>query len=408
MGWPIKISVYAAGAAINGFGELESHIDKQLNDLQLQASNRFVAATSELGGMSGATFRRIIDPKSRWPTEVLPDTNAGDPNVILDYVEWSHGVMPSQRLVMVLSGHGLSWQDEVAAQVLTGRTRSSLFGIPDFSALSIHPRNAFGRKYSQLPPSRALLLDGTDRDYLSNAELGACFSRIADHIGHPVDCLLLDACLMSSWEVLQELHGSVVAVVASIDEISAAGINYGSAVSAITRLMGKVTGQEFASLVAGSFIPSTSFDSCVAIDLQSKAWSSGIVKFRRICTLLNDWILESEHNRSLIKEALRNASNSIVKSRSGALADIHELFEQLIRVEALPSAAHSLLSELENELNEVILSKVVGDDYNGSFGLSIFSPSSEYVYSVNRHDYSRLQFPVYTGWGQVLYSVFER
>jgi hypothetical protein len=39
-------------------------------------------------------------------------------------------------------------------------------------------------------------------------------------------------------------------------------------------------------------------------------------------------------------------------------------------------------------------------------GLSVFAPNSETVYATNRPEYLRLQFPVVTGWGSVLDSVF--
>ena len=126
--------------------------------------------------------------------------------------------------------------------------------------------------------TRAVLIDGQYRDYLSNAELGAACARISSTLGGPIDILVFDACLMSAWELLHELRGSVSTVVASIDELSAAGIDMAGPVQQLTAALGASDVATVAASIARGFSPQAAFDSCVAIDLTRPHFEAAAVR----------------------------------------------------------------------------------------------------------------------------------
>ena len=407
MTWPLSIAVFGAGAAINGAGALEPQITAQLAALQRQATNRSVAALAELGTQQATTVRYVLDPAGRFPPEVRGDTNAGDPAQVVAFTGWAGALCPSERLVLVLSGHGMAWQDSVAAQVLGQLpTRGLQLLMLKPRAAVVHPRNLFGTRRTAMDEVRAVLIDGTDRDFLSNTELGIACDRIARDRGRPIDCLVLDACLMSSWELLYELRESVSSAVAAVDEISAAGIPYADAVRQFSAAQGVVGHREIAATIVRSFRPMTSFDTCVAVDLSTPAFATAAAHFLEFCRAVHQWLGLGAANVALFTQVLRLASVSIVRFDSGALADVAALRRVVTGTGGMPPAASDALVRCTAALEDCIPARAVGADYRDALGLSLFCPGSADVYRDNRPDYVRTQFAARTGWTAVLDRVF--
>lgn len=407
MSWPLSVAVFGAGAAINGAGALEPQINQQLAALQRQATNRSVAALAELGTQQATTVRYVLDPAGRFPPEVRGDTNAGDPAQVVAFASWANALCPADRLVLVLSGHGMAWQDSVAAQVLGQLpTRGLQLLTQKPRAAVVHPRALFGRRRTPMDEVRAVLVDGTDRDFLSNAELGAACDRIARDRGRPIDCLVFDACLMSSWELVHELRESVSSTVAAVDELSAAGIPYADAVREFSAVRGELGHRDIAATVVRSFRPATSFDTCVAVDLATPSFVTAAACFREFCRVVHPWLGAGPANVDLFRQALRLASVSVVRFDSGSLADVAALRAAVTGIAAIPAAASTALVRCTEALAACIPARAVGADYRDALGLSLFCPGSADVYHDNRPDYVRMQFASTTGWTAVLDRVF--
>lgn len=405
-GWRAIIAIYGAGEAINGAGALADDIRKQLDRLAGVATNREIAATAQLDAAAGPTLRYVLDPRGQLPVEQLPNVNTGDPANLRTYVAWSSAICPSNRLVLVLSGHGVAWQDSEADAALGIAVTRSPGAPPRRPGGFNHPRALFGSGVTKAAViNRAVLLDGHDRDYLSNAELGAVCQRIAADRGAPIDVLVLDACLMSAVEVLHELRGAVATVVGAIDEISAAGIDMAEPAAWMTATEG-LTPTAIAGHIAGRFAPAAAFDSCIAIDLGGAAWGRATAMFRDFSQGLASWSAASPGNAALVKAALRLAGTSVVQYSRGGLADMSSLVEAIASVGGIPAATIDAGRRAAAAFGAAVIQKSVGADYQAACGVSVFAPESETVFIANRAEYARLQFPTQTGWGGVLDIIF--
>jgi hypothetical protein len=408
--WPLRIMVYGAGQAINGSSQLDTQIQAQLAGLSQVATNQFVAAVAQLDSSSVPSVRYVLDPAGRQPITQLGNFNAGDPRSLIDFVKWSAGICPAVRSVLMLSGHGTAWQDQLANEVLGTRgITSSPLRLPSNSQGALrHSLNIFGASVSPREATvRALLVDGGDRDYLSNAELGSSFESITAILGNPIDVVVFDACLMSSWEILQEICGSVTTVVSSVDELSASGVAITNPVIIATKAEGKLTAQDFAATITRQFQPKTNFDSCIAFDLSKPQWTTAINSFQSFCNMLLPWIKASNVNAAEVKKALNIASTSVVKFSSGALADLSSLVQSLTALEGLPIECINSLQTSQANIEGCILGKSVGIDYAKALGLSIWSPNTLDNYNTNRPDYIRLRFSTTTGWCDILDVLFK-
>lgn len=409
--WPIRVMIYGAGEAVNGSGALAPQIKTQLARLAQISTNPYVAAIAQLDSSNVPTQRYVLDPRGTQPVYQFPNVNVGDPSELVSFVSWSAAVCPAKRSVLVLSGHGAAWEDNMVDQVLGTTpgttTNRSITAVPQVPGAIHHARSVFG---SNLSPSgsltRAVLIDGHNRDYLSNAELGAACERISSALLGKIDVLVFDACLMSSWEILQELSGSVSTVVSSIDELSAAGIDMSGVVRKLTVARGAGDARTIAATIARDFQPQTSFDSCVAIDLTNSGWAAAISAFRAFCAIFLPWIQASPNNADAALGALRYATTSIVQFSSGGLADVGALADAIANIPNAPANMVSNIKSATASLAACVLGRSVGRDYQSAIGLSIFAPNSATVYRANRPDYVRLQFSSLTGWGAILDAIY--
>lgn len=407
--WPIKIMIYGAGEAIDGSGALAPQIQTQLDNLAKVATNYHVAATAQLDSSSLPTLRFVIDPRGRQPVEQLPEVNTGDPEELLRYVRWSSAICPADRNVVVLSGHGAAWEDSYFESELglSSKTRNPR-GIARVPGAIHHARAVFGRELTKAAAfTRFVLVDGSQRDYLSNAELGDACRRIATLLGGKIDVLVFDACLMSSWELLSELSGSVRCIVASIDELSASGIDLARPVHEMAARSGALEATGIAAELARHFEPRASFDSCVAIDLSSASWTRAASAFRDFCAALAPWVQQSSSNAAALADALRYASTSLVKFTAGGLSDVAILARAIGNIPNVPSSAVSSIQAAVAALGSCVLARSTGPDYASALGVSVFTPSSITAYQVNRDDYSKLQMPRTSGWAELLDVIYN-
>lgn len=398
--WPIRVLVYGAGDAINGFGALDPLIRTQLGRLGQVATNRVVAAVAQLDSSTQPSVRYVLDPGGQQPISQLPEVDTGDPAELVRFAEWSAATLPARRTVLVLSGHGAGWQDGQASQAVGARL------VPG-SRERRHARSLFRRRpRGRAATTWAVLLDGTDRDFLSNAELGAACQRIAGVLGGPIDVLVFDACLMMSWEVVQELAGSVKAVVGSIDELSAAGIDLAWPAYDLSIAGGEVDAPAMAAAFTHRFVPQAAFDSCVAVDTSRPEWLAALGSFQAFVGTLLPWIRAQAANAEAVRAALRYAATSVVKFTSGGLADVGALASAIAAIPGAPPSAIAAVTAAADALRACVVGRSVGADYQAALGISVFCPNSVTVHEANRGEYDRLRFSTVTGWGELLDALY--
>ncbi len=121
-------------------------------------------------------------PTTSWG-QSIGEVNMGDPDSLVDFVEWSANYYPAQRYALILWNHGSGWRD------------------------------ASGRL---LPPTRSICSDDTSSDSLSIKELRQALLDAQDSISS-FDIIGFDACLMGMIEVAYEIRDQGRIMVASED-----------------------------------------------------------------------------------------------------------------------------------------------------------------------------------------------
>jgi hypothetical protein len=246
-----------------GDNNLSTAGEKDLAEMRRVGSTRDVNIVAEFDRIGHAhdTKRYHIQRDGLHEQVVsLGETDCGDPNTLREFIKWSVGNFPAERYALVLWNHGCGWQplemDKVARAV----------GAVDYNEREANERSAspLGRslfcttleKIFRLSyDERAICSDDDTGHSLDTIELGNVLTTAKDLIGHPLDILGMDACLMSNLEVAYQAQPYVQYMVASEENEPADGWPYNVVLSELVANPDIETA-EFAAHIVDSYIKS--------------------------------------------------------------------------------------------------------------------------------------------------------
>src|SRR6266404_5831618 len=208
------VMVYMAGDRFldnNGFADL-----KEMKNIG-STSEVALLAQFNRGMPRRRTKRYVLRRDNRDGTladdvvEDLGETRGADPEALVRFIHWGVTNFQAQRYLLVLWGHGNGADDENIA----GQASHASYSNPDEPTTHA---NAQARlrvtKGLRSKPARGIAIGHvaaleTDAvDFLDAGKFKQALDTAKKIIGHEVDVLGMDACLMSGAEVCYQLRGS--------------------------------------------------------------------------------------------------------------------------------------------------------------------------------------------------------
>ena len=169
-------------------------------------------------------FRIIKDSNSYSMTspllENLGEVNMGDPNSLVEFVNWSMTNYPAQHYCLVFWDHGNGWRRTHASNAVSVRKRDKSM----LNCFSLTSKNSAKDKiidYYKIR-TRSICFDDTDGDFLSNNEIAEALQLI----GTNIDIIGYDACLMGMFENAYEIRGLADFMIGSEEEEPSEGWAY--------------------------------------------------------------------------------------------------------------------------------------------------------------------------------------
>ena len=153
--------------------------------------------------------------------ESLGETDCGDPQVLLGFVDWAAREYPAERFALILWNHGGGWEPSEVERIARG------VGATDYGAGEATERSSspLGRAFFRTTwetilsldsvRARAICSDDGSGHSLDTIELGRVLEEAVETLGQPLDLLGMDACLMSNLEVAYQVRPTVKYIVAS-------------------------------------------------------------------------------------------------------------------------------------------------------------------------------------------------
>lgn len=218
-----------------------------------------VVAQFDSAGDRGAVRFRVRRQGQDEDVRQLGPVDSGDPQTLIDFVEWAAEAYPAERHCLVLWNHGGGWEpsemDRVARSV----------GAPNYSPREMSERSSsplrrtlFRTSLEKIfslpsPEERAICSDDATGHSLDTVELGRVLDRVVAKLGQPLDLLGMDACLMSNLEVAYQVRRHAKFMVASEENEPNNGWPYDAVLRGLTERPDQ-TADELAAHVVGSYL----------------------------------------------------------------------------------------------------------------------------------------------------------
>lgn len=209
--------------------------DASVRDLKEIAS---VGATDEVHLVAehdtagdGPTYRYYLHQGDEVPAPVmdLGETDSGDPQTLLNFITWARESYPAQHTMLILWGHGRSWQPEAAQKLAAeGAADGALAGADADPALgaTMFRGTVEAMLAEAMEAERSICSDSGTGNAIDVKELAQVLALAAEQSGQPIDILGMDACLMCNVELAYELKDCVGYIVGSEEIVPNAGWPY--------------------------------------------------------------------------------------------------------------------------------------------------------------------------------------
>ena len=354
---------------LNGHNNLDPNGFDDLNEMERVGSTDQVNVVVQWASQRHQTTKRLLVRKDDDTTNVtspiledLPRVDMGSYQNLIEFVKWGIEHYPAKHYFVDVWNHGSGWHDE-----------------------------------DDRKPTRNISLDDFSGNQITTAQLGLAMKEISEHIGRKVDLVGADACLMAMAEVLSEIEPYVDVFVGSQevedldgwpydDFLAGLGKDVGFDTESVARHLVEVYG---ASYNGGS----QGYDS---IHTQSAIRLSKLKGLQRAVAQVAGQIESLSYGEIVtLKESLEGVL-------SFTFNDYVDLGDLITSFKSAKTETQVSWEMIETALNDVVIHVRNGSSTARARGLSIWFPTSDFIYGVYLNDYKSLLFDQATGWSKAL------
>ena len=371
---PWTVMIFLAG---DNDLEWNAHID--LIEMKRAGRSDEVNVVVELDSREEGTHRYDLHSgELKAAGDPLPETNAGDPAVLADFIRWARANYPAERELLVIWNHGTGWED-IAADFNWGNIRAAAGRATLRRSLF---RSTITAAREAVKNQRAIALDASSRDYLDNRELQqALVAALQDR---PLDVLGMDACLMACVEVAYQLRDQAHYLVASQENQPGSGWPYDRILRALYAKPA-MSGRELATTIVEAYAEAGSAMRTATKYTQSALDLGQVAETHTLIQVLSDHLAGYPEGHLLLRRAVDAASRrkrGAKRFQDQNLVDFYDWLWHFRRNytgddEALTGTVERLLTHLRGGEDKGLIvasSAVVGDDTAQIHGLSIYLP----------------------------------
>ena len=326
--------------------------------------------------------------------EPLGETNTGDPQVLIDFATWGVKNYQADHYMLVLWNHGAGWDDSnlYEGDYFSGATppiaRKRAIVAPgskkstdkplDFGVARAGVRRArralFRTTVQRMVTTRAIAFDDGAQDFLDNIEMKRVLTDVKNLIGHKIDIIGFDACLMSMVEVSNQVKGAANYAVGSEEEEPGEGWPYDTILKALAAKPA-MTPAELASTVTSKYLASYKANANVTF----AATDLGAIDplMLSIDKLANT--LSNELNDTTVRTAIMTARTQAQEYTSpyDDYVDLADLCSLIAHYTAKPDIATACAAVKASITKAVILQGAKGSKVKDSNGISIYFPKKQ-------------------------------
>ena len=398
------IMIYLAGD-----NNLESYGLKDLSEMSRIGSTTDVAIVAQLDRMADRITRRYFIA-SNMTVEAncvaeLAEVNTGDPTALLEFITWVTQTYPAQKYALVLWNHGSGWKDEdiyniaqrqeVAEKVTRGQIRGLTSGK---SSRALFRSSLESLIIDLVQTERAILFDDSSADFLDNLELRLVLQKAVEQLGHPLDLIGFDACLMNMIEVSYQIRDLCHVMVGSQELEPGDGWPYDALLAGLIKDpemtpegLGHAIVEDYVNFYQTHFPHLSITQSAIRLNRIDKL----VEVLDKLAHLLKD-SLPNRETLGLIFSALRSTQRFSDRDYVD-LAHFCQVLTSYDADGAIGKAARLVTNLLGSKASPVIAEGHHGPNVTNSHGMSIYLPARNLSPL-----YHRLEFAQHHAWDEFL------
>ena len=295
----------------------------------------------------------------------IGEANMGDPQTLIDFVQWGMTNYPADRYAIVLWDHGSGW-----------RLR------PD-----------------ETPPFKDIAYDETNGgDAIEMPELLSALDTLSNGGSEPLDLVGFDACLMGMIEVDNQVIPHVDVRVGSEEVEPWAGWRYDTVLSDLVSSP-LMLPSELGTLIVERYFASYGDDHTMsAVDLRSPYGTLNAAVDDFASALING---DSSHHAEIAV-----ARTQTQEFHNITYIDLFD-FAYQVNQEVADAAINAAATAVMNAVDDAVIRERHGAGWPGAHGISIYFPESQTSYDIRYDgDMDWLQFTAGTQWDDWLHAFY--
>ncbi len=365
---------------MDGDNSLDPYTDYDLNEMERVGSSNDVNIVVEKDDY-GPAGRYFIKPYEEELLENLGEVDMGDSQTLINFGLWTIENFPADHYVLVLWNHGGGFK--------------RAFDISTLILKDICEDTSSGG------------------DAITMSELRNALSAISQRLGHKIDIVGMDACLMGMLEVAYEIKDFTDFMVASENTEPGDGWPYDKVLEVLINNP-DISPENFAKEIVEKFISSySSFDEATqsAIDL-SQIGNLTLATDKLAKCLIN----ELNNDPDTLTSIFQNNIFPIVQRFDdlgsygiGSEDSYVDLFHLAYLINQNIGNCSQEAEEVINTFNATIIaSNNTGPPVENAYGLSIWLPPDIYTYQDYADYYNSLSFANATSWDDFLNAFWNQ
>lgn len=356
---------------LNGHNNLDSYGAININQLETVGSTADVDFVVQWASSAADTTKRIhvekdtdTDKVTSPVIEDMPRVDMGDYQELVKFVKWTVEHYPSKHYFIALWNHGSGWE------------RNGVAG------------------------ARSISFDDFSGHHMTTEQVGDAMKQAAEIIGHKVDIVGSDACLMAMLEVNEQFAPWVATTVASEELEPALGWPYDTLAARWTAKP-RATAADIVTILTEEYqklyLPGGPGFGHGDVTLSSADLSKGATLNAAI-QAFGEKIRKLDHD-SLAK--VKAASEAALRFYTEEYVDLGDFVKEVAKQE-IPGFDHAALEPLRNAISAYVISNHTTPKYELATGISFWLPTSSWNYDSYKDRYEGLRFDKATEWSKTV------
>ena len=296
-----------------------------------------------------------IIPDANNASDDWDEVNMGDPQTLIDFVNWSVNNYSAEHYALILWNHGSGWK-------------------------------------FRLPPTKGVCWDYTNsNDYLNSSELQYALAQIKSKVGRDLDIIGFDACLMGMEEIDYLINASMPSAIrVGSEEVEPPdGWPYDMI---LRNLTAEMTPEELAIEIVNDYY---------------NYYSGSYQKFTLSAVYVNNTIDEAINDFAQAVEncedycTVANARYEVEEFSYPEYIDLYN-FAELVRKYTSNETVKNAAKRLMDAINSSVIVEKHGSSHPNVHGVSIYFPDSKSKYDQYSLNYKNLKFANDMLWDEFL------